>query len=129
MTSTPTTIRPDHITVIADHTPGEHATDSDDFWWWLPVLGPSSSLLAFLLSRHANHGDRRWDIAELAATIGLAGSTGTLWRTLERLNMFGVLTFVSTDVATIRLQLPALQARQLNRLPASLADAYRQRAA
>jgi hypothetical protein len=129
MTTTPATSRPDHITVIADHTPGEHATDSEDFWWWLPVIGPSGTLLAYLLSRHASHSDRTWDTAELAATIGLSGSTTNLWRTLERLNNFGILTFVSTDVATIRLQLPRLQPRHLTRLPAALADSYRQRAA
>ena len=129
VTTEPTSTRPDHLTVIADHTPGEHATDSEDFWWWLPVIGPSGTLCAYLLSRHAAHGERTWDTAELAASIGLGGSTTNLWRTLERLNSFGVLTFVSTDVATIRLQLPALQPRQLTRLPAALADAYRQRAA
>ena len=45
--------RPDRIIVIADHTPGPHQTDAEDNWWWLPVIGPTATALAFLLARHA----------------------------------------------------------------------------
>ena len=45
-------IRPDRIHVLPDLTPGPHRTDSDDIWWWLPVIGPTSTSLAYLLARN-----------------------------------------------------------------------------
>ena len=50
------TTRPPTVRVIADHTPGTHRTDSEDLWWWLPIIGPTASALAFLLARHAAAG-------------------------------------------------------------------------
>ena len=117
--------RPDHLIVIADHSRGAHVTDSEEIFWWLPVIGPGSAFLAFLLARHARHADTTWDTTELAMSIGLGGNRSTLWQRLDRLAMFGLVNFVSTDVVTIRLELPPLKPRQLERLPESLAAAYR----
>ncbi|MFN6119660.1 MAG: hypothetical protein ACK5CE_08530 [Actinomycetes bacterium] len=117
--------RPDRIIVIADHTPGPHQTDTEDNWWWLPVIGPTATALAFLLARHATHGDTTWHTGTLARTIGLAGNRSKLWASLERLSDFGLLTFAATDVVTIRLYLPPLTPRQLAILPDDLATAYR----
>jgi hypothetical protein len=61
----------------------------------------------------------------LARMIGLAGNRSKLWVSLERLDRFHVARFVSTDTLTIRLWLPALSARQLDRLPEPMAAAYR----
>ena len=97
--------------------------------WWLPILGPTSTLLAYLLARHACHGETRWDTHELARTIGLGTNRVRLWESLERLSNFKVATFVSTDVIAIRLELPALTPRQQEMLPATMADNYRQRIA
>ena len=77
--------------------------------WWLPVLGPTSTWLAYLLARHAAYGERCWETATLARTIGLAGNRSKLWAALERLDMFGVAHFHATDVITIRVNLPALR--------------------
>ena len=119
------TTRPERIIVIADHTPGPHQTDTEDNWWWLPVIGPTATALAFLLARHAHHGERTWDTATLARTIGLAGNRNKLWSSLDRLSDFHVIHFAATDVITVRLYLPALTTRQLTVLPDDLAAAYR----
>ena len=100
------TTRPTSVRVIADHCDGPHRTDSDDIWWWLPVLGPTATVLAYLLARHAAYNETCWDTAVLARSVGLAGNRCKLWASLERLSQFHVLTFVATDVVTIRLNLP-----------------------
>lgn len=117
--------RPNHLIVIADHIPGPHTTDSEDIFWWLPIIGPGASFLAYILARHARHANTTWQIDDLARTVGLGGSHSNLWQRLDRLERFELLTFVSTDVATIRIELPVLRDGQLTRLPASLATVYR----
>ncbi len=119
------TTRPTTVRVIADHTPGAHRTDSEDLWWWLPIIGPTAGVLAFLLARHAATGETCWPTDDLARMVGLAGNRSKLWLSLDRLHRFRVATFVSTDTLTIRLWLPALSDRQLAHLPASMAAAYR----
>lgn len=32
--------------MCADTTPGVHRTDSDEILWWLPVIGPTATVLA-----------------------------------------------------------------------------------
>ena len=117
--------RPTRLVVVADHRPGPHPTDSDQIEWWLPVLGPTSAALARILARSVADSDAEWDTANLARRVGLGASCSRLWASLERLHMFHVLTFISTDVVTIRLQLPKLRPGQLDVLPADLAEAYR----
>ncbi len=119
------TTRPDTVRVIADHTPGPHRTDSDDLGWWLPIIGPTASVLAYRFARHAAHCDACWPTDDLAHKVGLAGNRCKLWQSLDRLHRFHVATFVSTDTLTIRLWLPALSERQLARLPEPMAAAYR----
>jgi hypothetical protein len=124
-TPTTTTTRPERLIVVADHTPGAHRTDSEQIAWWLPVIGPTASALAFTLARHARNGETTWDTTVLARTIGLAGNRSKLWASLERLAGFGCAHFASVDVFTIRLHLPALTPRQAAALPDNLAAAYR----
>ena len=119
-----TTTRPEFIHVCRDTTPGLHRTDSDAIAWWLPVIGPSSAVLAHLFARHTPPAGATWHTESLAKRIGLAGRRRTLWCTLDRLAMFRVVTFHATDVLTIRTQLPALTSRQLERLPAEFAVDY-----
>ena len=61
----------------------------------------------------------------LAQRVGLARNRSKLWQSLNRLDTFGVAHFHATDVLTVRLWLPALTLRQLDRLPADMADRYR----
>lgn len=133
LTSTPThpaiaatpSNRPDRVIVVADHTPGHHRTDSHEIAWWLPVIGPTPAALAVTLAHHARHRNTTWDATELARRVGLAGNRHTLWHSLDRLALFGCATFVAVDVITIRLALPTLTARQMERLPDDMAAAYR----
>jgi hypothetical protein len=118
--------RPNHLRVVADPTPGPHRTDSDEVLWWLPILVPTATWLAYLLARHAAcQPDICWDTATLARTLGLAGSESKLWASLERLDRFGVARFVATDTLTLRLWLPPLSPRHIDRLPEPLATVYR----
>jgi hypothetical protein len=118
------TDRPDHLHLVADHTPGAHRTDSTDIAWWLPIIGPTSSVLAVILAATARTGDTTINLTELARTIGLGHNRSKLWASLDRLAMFGVLTFAGTDVAAIRLTLPQLTERQQQHLPDALAATY-----
>lgn len=116
--------RPALLYVAADHTPGEHVTDSDDIWWWLPILGPTASVLAYNLARFARHADTTWQTDALAQRVGLGHARSILWRSLDRLDTFHVARFHSTDLLTIRLELPILSQRQLAKLPDDLAANY-----
>jgi len=66
------TSRPGLLHVIADATPGPHRTDSDDICWWLPVIGPTATVLAYLFARHAKP-EACWPTDTLARMTGLAG--------------------------------------------------------
>jgi len=124
-TSPTSIVRPDAIHACADTTAGVHRTDSDDIYWWLPIIGPTATVLAHTLARHCPVGGARWSTADLAQRVGLAGNRSKLWVSLNRLDQFGVAHFHATDVLTIRTALPALSPRQLDRLPADMAATYR----
>lgn len=128
LTTAPTdsTPRPDFLHVCADTTPGVHPTNSDDIFWWLPIIGPTATVLAQTLARHTPTGGTTWNTSDLAQRIGLSGNRSRLWISLNRLDQFGVAHFHATDVLTIRLTLPTLSGRQLLRLPTDMADTYRQ---
>jgi hypothetical protein len=117
--------RPDTLHVCVDTTPGAHATGSDDIYWWLPIIGPTAAVLAQTLARTTRPGGTSWDTGDLARRIGLAGNRSKLWQSLNRLDRFGVAHFHATDVLTVRVWLPALSDRQLDRLPDDMATAYR----
>lgn len=124
-TASPTIVRPDVLHVCDDTTPGVHRTDSDDIFWWLPIIGPTATVLAHTLARQSPAGGVRWNTTDLAQRVGLAGNRSKLWVSLNRLDQFGVAHFHATDVVTIRAWLPALSAKQLDRLPADMAATYR----
>ncbi len=119
-----TTDRPERITVCLDTTPGVHRTDSDEIGWWLPVIGPTATILAYTFARQTAPAGSIWDTSELAQRVGLAGNRSRLWASLDRLEMFGLARFHATDILTIRTQLPALTERQAERLPADHAARY-----
>jgi hypothetical protein len=116
--------RPQTIHVCRDTTPGTHRTDSDEIAWWLPLIGPTPTVLAHLFSRTTPTTGATWQTDTLARTVGLGGGLRQLWSSLDRLAMFRVATFHSADVLTIRTELPALTDRQLERLPDDLATEY-----
>lgn len=97
--------------------------------WWLPILGPTASILAATLAAPVSAAGGQptctWNTLLLAQRIGLTDNRARMWQSLNRLEKFGVGCFHGTDVFTIRLQLPALTVRQLGRLPEDLAARYR----
>jgi len=115
---------PEVVHVCADTTPGTHRTDSDDIYWWLPIIGPTATVLAQTLARYTPSGGMSWDTGRLAQRIGLAGNSSKLSHSLNRLDRFGVAHFHATDVLTIRVSLPALSPRQLTRLPEDMVATY-----
>ena len=117
--------RPDRITVCLDTTPGPHRTDSDEIGWWLPVIGPTATILAYTFARNTAPTGTVWEIGPLAQRVGLAGNRSRLWSSLDRLDLFGVAHFHATDILTIRTQLPPLTERQAARLPADMVVDYR----
>lgn len=123
-TSPSTTTRPARLIVTADRRPGAHVADSDDVWWWLPILGPTATVLVYNLARYARHAEVAWPAHELARRVGLGQATARLWTSLDRLERFGAATFHSTDLLAVRLELPTLTRRQLDRLPEEFASRY-----
>lgn len=119
-----TLTRPPTIHVCRDTTPGIHRTDTDQIRWWLPVIGPTATVLAQLFVRTTPRDGAVWQAETLARTVGLGGSGRQLWNALDRLAMFRFVTFHACDVLTIRTELPALTDRQLERLPDDLAAEY-----
>ena len=92
--------------------------------FWLSTLGPTA---AWLLRRLvAVLGDRpnvvRLDVAELSAGLGVGSPQDRLTplaKALDRLVMFGVAQ-VRRDRLAVRLFLPPLASKQIDRLPAHL---------
>jgi hypothetical protein len=87
----------------ADDRAGTHRVDSDEIGTD-PRADRHHSRRA--LAHHVRRSDTQFDTADLSRRIGLGSSRSKLWQSLDRLHRFCCLTFVSTDVATIRLELP-----------------------
>jgi hypothetical protein len=77
-----------HLTVVADHTPGHHQTDSPEIQWWWPILGPTASNLAGLLAASARTGNVTWPVAVLAGRLGVHDRIAR--QAIERLDLFHV---------------------------------------
>lgn len=114
----------DTLHVYLDTTPGRHRTASGDIGWYLPVLGPTATVVAHLLASRTPSAGRAWSLDDLAERVGL-GNTTRLRATLRRLERFGVLRFHDLDLATVRTWLPPLDGRHLGRMSAPAAARYR----
>lgn len=119
---------PTEITVVAmqdpvvDQLPDATPTTSDDtLLWWAGTLGPTAVLLARHLAAYAAEGPTLWPLEDLGRTFGIGPSV--VAHSLERLVRFGVAARHGGTVR-VRLMLPPLTARQRERLPQYLADAY-----
>ncbi len=119
--------RPTLLHVAVDDAPGAHRTDSlEAIWWWTPTLGPTATLAAVHLAGHAIHNPATAvDVNELRTMLGLGRASDRFWRTMDRLETFHVITWHSTNVVSVRVQLPALSSKQLDKLPERAALAYR----
>ena len=84
-----------------------------------PFLGPTSSLVLHRLSRCLTTGTGRvWSIEDLAATFGVGASQ--MRASLARLERFGMIRTVGGRTE-VRTRVPALAARNIERMPAYLA--------
>lgn len=68
---------------------------------WAPILGPSASVLLWNLSRYTTALTPEWRTAAMRSIIGDAPER-RLVQTLDRLAMFGALTFTSTNVLHVQ---------------------------
>lgn len=109
--------------------------------FWLPTLGPSTTLLMRALVRALEaaiaaspertgpiEGPRaRLDVEELAVGLGLGhhGVPTTLRRAIDRSVAFGLTRWRTSSCLAVHRRLPALSQRQVGRLPAALAAAHR----
>lgn len=93
--------------------------------FWLPVLGPSTTLLLRLLIDRLESSPEglRIDIAESARALGLGerqGRHGPFLRSIARAIDFDMVRYLRPGVIGVRHSLPTLSHRHLARLPESL---------
>jgi len=93
--------------------------------FWLPVLGPSTTLLLRLLIDKLESSPKGLciDIAESARALGLGerqGRHGPFLRSIARAIDFDMVRYLRPGVIGVRRSLPALSHRHLARLPESL---------
>jgi len=112
--------------VVEGH-PQSTPTNSDHtLFWWTPILGPTSTLMAHRFAALTANGDTHsFTTRELARTFGLGDSTSRLRATIARLERFGVARTTHNTIA-VRLALAPLTVRQLRALPGYMAVAYRE---
>jgi hypothetical protein len=114
---------PDPLVEAVGHRPGDRYIEE----CWVCVLGPSTSLLWQRLARLCTEAAvSRVELFDLATTLGLgarAGANAPITRSLARLVGFGCAKRAG-DVLAVRLALPDLSARQLERVSYSARQAH-----
>jgi hypothetical protein len=119
------------LTFVAGPPPAQvaFAADSDEALSFLaPVIGPSSTLLLFHVSRILRDALAvHYDLHELSQTIGLGrperlACNSKILHTVGRLELFGYLRLSTTqpDVVEVLTQIPPLPRRYLRSLPVAL---------
>jgi hypothetical protein len=95
---------------------------------WLPIIGPSSWLVWGTLAAQLRRDPQvSWPLTTLAEAHGLQrgnGRHGMMRRTLARLCQFHLLADAGDDRYLVRLSTPPLSRRQLERLPAYVAELH-----
>jgi hypothetical protein len=97
---------------------------------WLPIIGPSSWLMWGTLAAQLRREPQiTWELTALAEAHGLqrgAGQHGMVRRTLTRLTQFRLVAPVDDTNHIVRLTAPPVTQRQLERLPAFVAELHQQ---
>lgn len=97
---------------------------------WLPLIGPSSWLLWGTLAAQLRREPQvTWELTALAEAHGLhrgAGQNAMVRRTLTRLSQFRLLAPLDDDHHLVRLTAPPVSAKNLERLPAFVAELHHQ---
>jgi len=92
---------------------------------WLPILGPTSTLLLRRLATDVRSGVEAFDLDDLAAGLGVGRGPGRhhggsqnapVQSSLRRLDQFGLVR-LEIDALAVRDRLPKLSRGQLDRLP------------
>ncbi len=88
--------------------------------FWLPVLGPSSIVLARNIATafDSNNGSYRINSAVQAASVGLA--PGQLRRVIERLIGFGLAKYCDPNTVALRTAWPLIGSSAIRQLPKPL---------
>lgn len=97
--------------------------------FWLPTLGPSTTLLLRYLARALEGSPSGFvmDTQEAARSLGIGhrdGPRSPIRRSLERAQAFGMCRPIRPGVLAARTRLPDLSPRQVSRLPRSLATRH-----
>lgn len=97
--------------------------------FWLGVLGPSVICLLRRFARgfESHPGGFRLSLPDTAKAIGLGTGTGRqapINRTIDRACTFHIARRVALDEIDVRLHLPTLTERQLDRLPLALQNSH-----
>lgn len=99
--------------------------------FWLGLLGPSTTWLIRRFARGLNDHPNgfRVDLVETSRALGLGDSVArnsSLQRSLLRACQFGIAERVHDGRIAVRLAIPPLSKRQLERLPESVRHAHEQ---
>ena len=109
---------------VVEAAPGAIRTDTDDaLVWYTPSIGTIGMAMAHRFARHATDGPSLWTIEDIALTFGIGNSAARVWRSLDRLDRFGIINRTGDRIA-VRLWLAPLTQRQIAQLPPYLAAAY-----
>ena len=91
--------------------------------WYTPSIGTIGMAMAHRFARHAIDGPSLWTIEDVARTFGIGNSAARMWRSLDRLERFGIIRRTGDRVA-VRGWLATLTQRQIAQLPTYLAAAH-----
>lgn len=114
----------DHWRIEAwDHPLGEWPADHPYVeTFWLPLLGPTSTLAVRRLARLCDHGPVDIPVGDLAASLGVGhrgGRQSQFRRSMARVCQFGLARFEGATVHAAT-KIPTLQRAQVRRLPEAL---------
>ena len=70
--------------------------------WYTPSIGTIGMAMAHRFARHATDGPSLWTIEDIALTFGIGNSAARVWRSLDRLDRFGIIHRTG-DRITVRL--------------------------
>lgn len=115
------------LTFRAIDVRGEPVTGRYFERYWLPVVGPTGTVLMRHLATELDRSDPYRILGhELAQMIGLGEETKRLRTTLQRLGRLGLLVPEEEGRWAVRLTVTPLTAEQVRRLPPALAEQHRQ---
>jgi hypothetical protein len=104
--------------------PGAIPTASDDtLIWYTPNLGALSVLMAHRWATYSASAPSNWQVDDIARTFGLGESVSRVRDVINRMERFGIIRRHERTIA-VRLWLPPLSPRQIDRLPKYLAVEY-----